>query len=344
MQKTSSTNKYLSILFILFVFFSFVSMVKAEISTIPTQIPDLEEQVDISIDPKYPKPGDPVSIKLEAYGIDLNNSEITWTNGSKVLLQGKGEKTLQTTVGKEGQNMTITARIVPPNSKELERTITINPQNVDILWESKTYTPPFYRGKALFSPQETLKLVAIPNQIDGAKAIYKWTEDDEVHADRSGFGVNTYKFVGDIISKRSDFAVNVSDGNGISAENTIAMAPTNPEVYIYENSPLYGVMFNRELSSLFDMGTNQEGTLSVYPYFFGVTSRSDKSIEYKWTINDVPINVPTVQSDLTFRNTENVDGKSKIGLIVTNINNFLQEVQKGTLINFKKNSGDSFSF
>jgi hypothetical protein len=75
-----------------------------------------------------------------------------------------------------------------------------------------------------------------------------------------------------------------------------------------------------------------------------VTSRASKNLEYRWTINNIPINVPLNQNDMTFRNTENVEGKSEVGITLTNSDNFLQEVQKSTLINFKKANGDAFSF
>ena len=335
-------TKYLGIFIGLLVLFSSIQTGYADV-TIPTQIPDLDEQIDMTVAPKYPQPGTTVTITLDAYGVDLNNSEISWSNGTKTLLQGKGERILKTNAGRAGESITITATITPPNSREIQKTVSISPQSVDILWEAKTYTPPFYRGKAMFSPQEELKLFAIPNQINVAKAIYKWTEDGEVHADKSGFGVNTYKFVGDLISKKSDFVVNVSDGDGNTAENYLSIAPTDPEVYVYENSPLYGVLFNKDISTYFDIGSKQEGTVSIYPYFYGVSNRSSKKIEYKCLINGAPINVPTIQNDMTFRNTDNVSGKSKIDIMVTNIDNFLEEVQKSVIINFQKKTTDSFS-
>ncbi|MDB5204555.1 MAG: seg [Candidatus Taylorbacteria bacterium] len=344
MRTLNLKTTYLKIILGLFVFFSFQNIVFAENMTIPTEIPDLEEQIDVTVDPKYPQPSDPVTITLDAYGVDLNNSDISWANGGKTLLQGKGERVLKTTAGKAGEIVTISATIAPPNSRQLVKTITITPQSVDILWEAKTYTPPFYKGKAMFSPQEDLKLVAIPNQISSSNAIYKWTQDGVVYADRSGFGVNTFKYTGDIISKPTDFVVDVSDGNGNTAENFMAIAPTDPEVYIYENNPRYGILFNKDLSNLFDLGTNQEGNISIYPFFFGATDRASKNLEYKWMINNATIEVPTDQNDMTFRNTQNVDGKSQIDITVTNTDNFLEEIQKTTLINFQKNSGDGFSF
>lgn len=342
MKNQSPKIKFLKIGLVLSLFFVSSNSLLAD-DTIPTQIPDLEEQVDVTVNPKYPQPGDAVTITLDAYGIDLNNSDISWTASGKSLLQGKGEKVLQTSAGRAGQVITITATIAPPNSRQIEKIITITPQSVDIIWETKTYTPPFYKGKAMFSPQEEVKLVAIPNQISNKNAIYKWTQDGEVFADRSGFAKNTFRYTGDIISKPADFVVDVSDGGTYTAENFMSIAPTDPEVYLYENNSRYGFLFNKELSTLFDLGTNQEGSISIYPFFFGVADRNDRRLSYQWTTNYTFIDVPSYQNDMTFRNTQNVDGKSTVGVKVTNTDNFLQEMEKETLINFNKASS-GFSF
>ncbi len=315
------------------------------VDTIPTQIPDLEEQVDVTVSPEFPQPNEAVVITLDAYGIDLNNSNITWTSNGSTVLQGKGEKVLNIVAPKQGQIVTIKALINAPNSKPIERSVTINPQSVDIIWESETYTPPFYKGKTMFSPQEKLKLVAMPtgSNINQTNAIYKWTQDGEVLGNKSGFGKNVLTYTGDILANQVDFGVEASNGNKNIARNSMSIAPLNPEVYLYEKSALYGTLFNRELSTLFDLGTKQEGTLSIYPFFYGVVDRNDGKLAYQWTTNNIIIDVPAYQNDMTFRNVQNVDGKSTVGIKVTNTDNFLEEVEKETLINFNKsNSGFSF--
>lgn len=335
-------TKYFKIILTLFVFFVFQNYSFAQ-DTIPTQIPDLEEQVDVTIEPQYPKPGDSVTLTLDAYGIDLNNSKITWSSGGNIVLEGIGQKVLKTTANTLGQATTIKALILAPDSKPIEKTITINPQNVDILWEAKTYTPPFYKGKAMYTPQESIKFVAVPDSISPSKAIYKWSEGGQVLGDKSGFGKSTLSYTGDILANQVDVSVEVTDGSTNTAKQNLSIAPLNPELYIYENNPLYGLMFNKELSVLFDLGSAQEGSISVYPYFYGVTNRSSDKIEYKWSINGQPIDVPLSQNDMTFRNTENINGKSRINVEATNNENFFEQVQKSTLINFQKTSS-VFSF
>ncbi|MES2409508.1 MAG: hypothetical protein V4509_04405 [Patescibacteria group bacterium] len=336
-MQINSFKKNIAIALSLITFFALQGDVFAA-DTIPTQIPDLDEQIEVTVSPTFPEPNQAVTITLDAYGIDLDNSNITWTSNGKTLLQGNGQKVLNTNSGNLGQTTTIIATISAPNSKLIKKTITIVPQSVDLIWEAKTYTPPFYKGKAMYSPQEKIKFVAIPTgtAINSKNAIYKWSIDGEVLGDKSGFGKNMLNYTGDILAKPIEISVEASDGNDNIAKNTLPIAPTNPEVYFYEKSPLYGTLFNKELSTLFDLGTNQEGTMSVYPFFYGVDGREDGTLEYSWTINNSPIEVPVYQNDMTFRNIDNISGKSVAGVTVTNKDNFLEQVNKSTLINFQK--------
>jgi len=336
MQTINQKNKYLKTFTLsLLVILSFQSFVYSA-DTIPTQISDLEEQVDVTINPRYPQPGETVTISLDAYGIDLDNTKITWSSNGQTLSEGKGQKNITITADAAAKSTVIKAVLLPPNSKRIEKTITITPQSVDVLWEAKTYTPPFYKGKAMFSPQESLKFVAMPDQISPSSAIFKWTMDDEVLGSKSGFGKNILTYTGDILLKQVDLSVEVSDGKGNTAKKNLSLAPLNPEVYIYEDNYLYGKLFNKELSTLFDLGQNQESTISIYPFFYGTNTRSNSNLEYKWTINGQRIDVPTNQNDMTFRNTENINGKSSVGVSVTNTDNYFEDVQKSTLINFNR--------
>lgn len=348
MQTINQKTKYLKIILTLFVLFAFQSFVFAQ-DTIPTQIPELEEQVDITATPKYPKPFESVVVTIDAFGIDLNNAIITWTENNKTTLQGKGEKTLRTQTKARGEQLIIKVTIDAPHSKKIERTITLNPQTVDIVWETTTYTPPFYKGKSLYTPESNVKFVAMPSisntgaPIDPKLINYKWSQDGEVMGTKSGSGKNAFLYNGSILLKPVQILLEATDGNGSVANNSIELAPFNPKIYIYEKNPLYGTLFNKEVSTLFDLGEKQEGTASVFPFFYNIGTRGDKNLEYTWSINSNSIDVPVSQNEMTFRNTENVSGKSIIGVSISDITNFVLDSQKSFLINFKKTSS-SFSF
>lgn len=309
---------------------------------IPTQIPDLEEQIDVTVNPEFPRPGDQVKITLDAFGTDLNNATITWTVDGKVAEQGKGQISLTFTAGNAGRQSNIKVTVQPVNSRLVTKSFVITPQSVDVVWEAQTYTPPFYKGKAMYTPQEKLVFVAMPNFIQGNSIVgpdtvtYKWKEDLTVEGNRSGYGVQRFDYRGGILMRPVDIGVEVSTQNGLGAENHVILGPTSPEVTLYENSPLYGILFNKEISRNFEFGSAEERSIAAFPYFFGATDRNDPDLSYKWTINGNAINVPKDQTDMTFRNTENLEGKSIIGIVVNNISNFLEEAKSAMIIDFKR--------
>lgn len=312
---------------------------------IPTQIPDLEEQIDGSMTPSYPAPGEKVTIVLEAYGTDLNSATIVWSVNGTETLRGKGQKTFSTVAGKLGEQQVIRASILPLNGLSVTKTFYVNPQSVDVIWQADTYTPPFYRGKAMFSPQTKVTLVAMPNvinqngtQVNPGEATYKWKKDFVVQGKNSGYGAQTFSYKGDILMQPVNIGLEVSIEGGNTAETYLDLAPTSPEIGMYEQSPIYGTLYNREVSIGLDFANSSERSILAIPYFFGTASRKSDKLSYEWAINGTKISVPTSQNTMTFRNSENLDGRSEIGVLISNTDNFLEGALSGTIINFKKSS------
>jgi len=310
---------------------------------ITSQIPDLEEQVEVNVEPKYPGPGEQVKITLEAYGTDLNRASISWSVDGKETLVGKGQRALMVTAGKLGENKVVVAKILPVNGLPITKTLNINAQSVDIVWESDTYTPPFYRGKAMFTPQENVKLVAMPNlistagvQVSPSAVTYKWKRDYEVLGDESGYGAQTINYKGDLLMLGTNIGMEASIEGGGTAASYIDLDPTSPEIFLYENSPIYGILWNKEISRGLDFGATPEKGVTAIPYFFGVPSRVNTTLTYSWYINGTKIAVPKTQNEMTFRNSEDLEGLSQINVGVNNSKNLLQQSSGGTVINFKK--------
>jgi hypothetical protein len=309
---------------------------------IPAQITGLEEQIDVNVTPTFPKPGDSVNISLEAYGINLDKAPIKWSVDGKVAKESIGAKSFDIKAGKLGEQTVITIEIQPPYSNLMVKTITINPQSVDIIWEADTYTPPFYKGKAMFTPQEKAVFVAMPNitdpsgvQTDPKTLTYKWSRDQEVLGHLSGYGQNYLTYTGNILMRPVETRVEINNGNA-SASGYIYVTTKDPETYLYEKNPLYGIMFNKEISNNFVFGDKEERTLAVFPYFFGINSRSANNLKYKWTLNYNQVEVPENQSEITLRNVDKLEGRSLINVTTKNKSNFLQEAATKTYVDFSK--------
>ncbi len=337
-----------AVLLILVILSGGASAIAAQSLPIPTQIPDLEEQVEGTMKPQYPSPGETVNISLEAYGTDLNRALITWSVNGTVSIKAIGQKTFTVKALKLGEKQTVTATILPIQGVPIVKIFYINPQSIDIVWQSDTYTPPFYRGKAMFSPQAKVTIVALPNLINGAGSLvapgnltYKWKKDFVVQGSKSGYGIQTFSYKGDILMQPVNIGLEVSLDGGNTASTYIDMKPTEPEIGIYEDSPLYGILWNRELALGLDFGNTAERNVSVIPYFFGVESKSSPELSYIWSINGSEISVPENQNSMTFRNSENLEGRSQIGVLVSNNLNLLESASGGLIINFKKTAKPS---
>src|SRR5262245_18430252 len=74
---------------------------------------------------------------------------------------------------------------------------------VDLLWQGEVYTPPFYLGRALWSGQSRLTVVAVPHVGSSAanSLVYRWTRDGEVLGNASGVGKRTLSFNDSVLSK-----------------------------------------------------------------------------------------------------------------------------------------------
>jgi len=65
-------------------------------------------------------------------------------------------------MGSLGEKKTVTIKVVSRRGGYLEEKITFQPALVDLMWEANTYTPPFYKGKALTSSKSSITVTAIP--------------------------------------------------------------------------------------------------------------------------------------------------------------------------------------
>ena len=319
-------------------------------SSIPGQISEVQEQIDVNVSPGIPNPGDDVKISIEAYGTDLTKADVTWKIDGITAQKGRGVVELDTVAGDAGTSKKIDIIILPINGPEVDKSVTLAPEKVDLVWEAKTYTPPFYKGKALYAPQEKVVVAAFPNfKADGSIGVdpthltYKWLNDIDAIPEYSGYGKDFVLYQGPIILDSHTITVTVN-GDGAAESNAfVPLAPIQPNVLVYEDNPLYGVLFNEALPASFNLGNN-EITLAAYPYNFGFKWRTDPNTEYTWSMNGADININN-QPSMVFKNTSNSSGQTTVGIDVKSVSNFLVEATQSLNISYGNNSnGNSVSF
>ena len=330
--------KYLLFILLLVSVFGFFGIANAQLNALP------QTSINIEMVPENPGPNTLVYVSVVSYATNINTSKITWNVNGKTQKSGIGEKTFSFTTGE--MNTTTTLRIVveTQEGEVIEKTFIIKPVGVDLLWESDGFVPPFYKGKALFSHQNKITVIALPHilstsgvEIGAKNLIYTWKKNGSVIENASGFGRNTYSFVSPLISRPVEIGVEVvtidSSGAGYAF---LKLTPTEPTVLFYKKDPIFGVEFQRALSNAVGLSTSKELIVVGVPLFFSPATGGGELL-YKWSINGSPINNSPEQSTQVFRQKEGTSGTSRISLSVEHTKKILQSAESSFDLMFGEN-------
>lgn len=209
---------------------------------------------------------------------------------------------------------------------------TAHAQSVDLLWQGDGYVPPFYQGRTLWSKQTKIALVAIPNGLgNSANLNYKWTKTGTVLGNASGIGRSSLLFIDNILSKPQLFKVEIIDGDEIVvASASIKVSPNSPSLLVYEDNPLYGFMFHKEVKGAYQM-KEKEATFAAFPFFFGIQDRAESAVEYGWRAN---AGETEARSSVTYRAPDDASGSAEVSVSATHKEKITQDARKSFLIQF----------
>ncbi len=212
--------------------------------------------------------------------------------------------------------------------------------NVDLLWQTNTYTPPFYKGKALYTTQSTVTVVAVPHiftkngtLLEPKDLVFTWKQDYKVMGSLSGFGVDSYSFKGAVLGKPTLIEVEISTPTeGSKAKQGLTLSARSPEAIVYENDPLYGILYNKAITSSFTLPSN-EVKLTASPYFFSTDVIGKNNLQYQWDINNASTANNTNKS-IILRHGGDIAGSSNISLVISNTVDFFQKIGFNFQVNF----------
>lgn len=296
---------------------------------------DIKEQLSIDISPEVPHPGEKVTITVSAYGgIDVNSSIINWIVDGKSALNGVGKKSFSFYPTGNGKVTNVEMHVKPQYGPEVVRSFKFNPSEVDILWQADTYTAPFYKGKALYTPQADVQFVAMPNitkkngtKIQPQNTVYKWELNYTADAENSGYAVNYYNFTGSILAKPTHVRVTAYDplDNSSTGVGSLDIENIQPILLMYEIHPTFGPLFNTAAVGSFSF--NQDDIeLGAYPYFYSTVNKKD--VSYEWSINSIKLsNVAEHQDFLVLQKLKQEAGRSTVAVSASNGDKVLQQAK-----------------
>ncbi|HWO07726.1 MAG TPA: hypothetical protein VNM40_04075 [Candidatus Paceibacterota bacterium] len=297
-----------------------------------------ERQLDLTLTPAHPAPGQTVQLSIQTYALDLRRSMVVWYVNDREILRGIDRREASVVVGNLGTETAI--RVIAEDEEGLVATAEaiIRPTEIDLLWEADSYVPPFYGGRTLPGTNSTIRAQAIARfrtpsgaPIDDSNIVYTWYRNDAIVADGRGkssvtvsgpslFGADTLRVVA------------VSADKTLSAETSVRIPAVDPFVMLHENHPLFGVLYHRSLEpGATTLETEQKVT--AVPYFADIVSPGEPSLLYEWTVNGATI-APDPEEPQTLTITaEGYTGPADIELSLMSARDiFLHAVGKWQLV------------
>jgi hypothetical protein len=291
-----------------------------------------ESDIILTVSPEIPGAQQRVTISLESYVTDLNRAHISWQKDGKQDLLGYGKKQFSFTTGNIGQSTVVTVNIRVESGEIINRRVVVNPAEINLLWEgADSYTPPFYRGRALPGPEGTVRIIAIP-QIQQNKTLlspedytFTWKKQDRIIQASSGYGKNAFTFTKDYLNPSEMIEViGQNNKTGARATGKISVQAFKPKILFYEKNSLLGIRQQQALQNGYTVGDSDK-TIIALPYFISPQNNMSKELVYEWKINDRFVPTPAIKNILTLRKGTQ-KGVAAIEVTITSLKKlFLEE-------------------
>ena len=294
----------------------------------------VSKDILLSLSPAYPGPREEVHVSAKTYSFDVNTVSLSWYVNGKLVTSGKGITEITVTTGAIGIPTTIQVTASPPTGTRYDKTLTLWPSDLEVLWHANTYTPPGYRGKALPVRGSTITYTALPlmaaetGYYDPKTLLYEWHIDDTLQKTQSGRGKNTLSVS---VTKSKNVPPEVSvlvynENKTVTQEKHISLAVREPELLFYELHPLQGPLYQHALGDTFRVGSGGETRILAEPYY---ASGKSSFLHYQWNIDNANIasdtNRPEILSYLTEAGSK---AQQLIALEITNPFNILEQIRK----------------
>lgn len=298
------------------------------------------DPLSININPSYPEPGETVTAQVVSTVYNLNSASISWTIDGKIVA-GENGNTLVFKAGAMGSRKLVSVTVRTQEGIVLSESVGVTPSTVDLIWESPTsYTPPFYRGKALPAAGTTLNLVAIPDIRNSAgtklatnNLMFIWTQNGRVLNEVSGRGKNTITVPGPELYRDFEIRLEVTSADKtLGARGYLQLAPTTPVVHFYENHPTLGIQLEHALTS--ESITSGEIEVTAQPYYFDTQASGASDIRYTWSVNGSPVTNPSEDKSFIILRPTGSGGEAYISVVAEHVTQIFQQASRSFDVQF----------
>lgn len=297
--------------------------------------------IAISVAPENPVPGEDVTVTLDSYAVNLDTLSISWFVGGEKLSSGTGVRSATVTVGASGTE-TVVRAVIATSEGDIEKVVYVRPASTILLWQATdSYTPPFYRGKALPTTESTIKIIAMPEirttsgLINAKNLVYNWKINYSADPSQSGFGKNVYTYTHDYLENNENVSVTASTADGrYSSGGNITVTPVEPNISFYQKDELQGIVWERALQDGYKV--NGEGIIHAEPYFLSSKNILGALFQWSWAINgETAFNsIENKKNELPVKVEGGATGNASVNVNIENTTSLFENVSKSINVQF----------
>lgn len=284
--------------------FVFLFLILTSIFVFPVKTNAVSQSsILVNISPENPAPNEDFSITLNSYASNLDSVLISWSVDGKVVSSGIGKKSFSYKAPSAGSESSIVATVSLPDGS-IDKRITIRPASVTMLWQANdSYTPPFYKGKALPTPGSEIKIVAMPEIKNGSQITdpknmtYAWKKDYTNNVDGSGYGRNYFLYVNDYLEDSGTISVIASTvDQKYSSQASIDVPTSEAKIVFYKNDAKFGTVWEHALADGHRVIDSE--IVEASPYFISPQDIRIPFLVFNWYINNTQIPVPAFKKNI----------------------------------------------
>lgn len=299
---------------------------------VSAQTPFTDTEISVDIYPSFPAPGQEVTATLNDYSGGAYGASIKWIFDGKESAESENKRKVTFEAGKDGEAQSIEAVLQTPDGSRIAIQKNIKPIYLDIIIEPQTRVPDFYLGRSLPSLGSVVNATALisDNDYKNSELIYTWKLGNFVLEGGRLRGGNQIKFTIPRGNKHT-LSVSVSDLEGRTlAKRIISIPSVDPEIYFYEDDPLYGLSSMPIINTFSLIGQSAE--IKAEPYYLATNVYNDPYY-HQWTIDGVESSNSYNPYKTTLQKLE-TDGSSNLKFEVFDRVQVLQAAEGSIKINF----------
>ena len=316
--------------------FAVLLLLLAPFFAVAQTVPFLETSLELVTIPSAPRAGETVTVRAVNISAPGNTTFVWRVNGS-VVDQGLGVSAITITTRALGIPTTVSVSAFENGQAKAEKSITITPSEIDLVWEGNTYTPPLFEGLPRPNPSSSVTFLAVPGivsfgqRVPAGSLVYTWYVNGSQFPLVSGYGKSSITIKPPQFLNPFTVRVVAETGDGsVRTEAQTEVKPIRPQIVIYEKAALLGYRFDRAVGGALQL-EGDEVTLTAFPLFVN----SLRAPTYSWSINGSAVSDTEDEGkEITLRKTGEGRGAFSLSFSLENAAALFEKASAAFLLTF----------